>query len=348
MMGQVKSRERALLFRSLEVLFAAGISLPRSLRIMNEQVQGKALKRALEKIEERVLTGVSFSQAVKEFPFLFSDHCRRTLEVAEAAGALPQVLHRLSDYEEKAYQTELLFRQALIYPLWILFVSVVFVVWVPPYLFGELFTMLENSGVELPLLTRFTLFVSKMVSSPIFYLACLVAIFLISRWFAGIRQSPQSRYRLFSLLHANKFLSHQLTALATCRFSRCLEMMSDVGVPITQALKLAGNAAGDPVLKRRMPAAIDVMLNGASLEEALDQTEFFSRPFLSTVKLGQEAGSLSDVLSKIVVLYESELEYRARNITATLEPLAMLGMGVTVGIFIIATMQPLMQLIQGL
>ena len=268
--------------------------------------------------------------------------------MAEAAGALPQVLSRLSDYEEKAYRTEMMFRQAMVYPCWIMFICLVFVVWVPPFLFGELFTLLENSGVELPLLTKVILALSKMAGSPFFYLFSIVAVFFGARAFMSLSSSPRSRYRLYSLLHKNKFVGQQLTALATCRFARCLEMLSDVGVPITQSLKLAGNAAGNPVLKHNMPSAIEAMINGATLEDAMSEADFFSRPFLSTVRLGQEAGSLSQVLSKIVVLYETELEYRARAIISALEPLAMLFMGLTVGVFIIATMSPLMQLIQTL
>lgn len=346
--GSVKIRERALLFRSLEVLFSAGITLPRSLRILAEQVQDAQLKRALEKIEVRIQEGMAFSHAVKEFPYLFSDHCRRTLEVAESAGALPAVLNRLSAYEEKAYQTTLLFRQALIYPAWILLICVGFVVWVPPFLFGELFEMLENSGVELPLLTRIILTLSKICGSPFFYLFAAVGLVFLFRGVRSLAESPRTQYRFFKLLHANRFVGQQLTAIATCRFSRCLEMLAEAGVPITQALKLAGNAAGDPILKRKIPAVIDDLMEGANLEDALAIANFFPRPFLSTVKMGQESGKLSDVLSKIVLLYEAELEYRARSITSAMEPIAMLMMGLTVGVFIVATMSPLMELIKNL
>lgn len=348
MVGKVKIRERALLFRSLEVLFGAGVTLPRSLRILAEQMNDRQLKRALVRIESRVMQGMSFSNAVKEFPYIFSDHCRRTIEVAEASGALPSVLNRLAVYEEKAYQTGLLFRQALVYPLWILLVCTAFVIWVPPYLFGELFSLLENSGIELPLITKIVLFISKVVSSPFFYLVALVAVVFSVRGVVSLAESPRTRYRFYTLLHKNKFVSSQLTAIATCRFARCLEMLSEVGVPMTQALKLAGNAAGDPVLKRRMPAVIDELMVGATVEECLAVAEFFPRPFLSTVKSGQESGKLSDVLSKIVLLYEAELEYRARSIVNALEPLAMLIMGLVVGVFVIATMSPLMELIKSL
>ena len=346
--GSVKIRERALLFRSLEVLFSAGISLPRSLRILAEQVQDAQLKRALEKIEERVQTGMAFSHAVKEFPYLFSDHCRRTIEVAESAGALPTVLNRLSQYEEKAYQTTLLFKQALVYPAWILLVCLIFVVWVPPFLFGELFAMLEKSGVALPWFTRLVLLMSKVCGSPFFYLFMLVVGMFGIKSVMSLAENPRTQYRFYSILHTNRFVSAQLTAIATCRFSRCLEMLSEAGVPMTQALKLAGNAAGDPILKRRIPAVIDELIAGATLEDALALADFFPRPFLSTVKMGQESGKLADVLSKIVLLYEAELEYRARSIMSAMEPLAMLFMGVTVGLFIIATMSPLMELIRNL
>ena len=348
MMGKVKSRERALLFRSLQVLFDAGVTLPRSLRILQEQVKDKALSDALGKIEERVLSGISFSQAVKEWPFLFSDHCRRTIEVAEAAGALPQVLKRLAEFEERSYQTELLFRKALIYPFWIMLVCCVFVLWVPPYLFGELFRLLENSGVELPLISQLVLGFSKVVGSPFFYLFCLVLVILAQRTVVAVRDNPRNQYRLFLLMHHSPALRSHLVALATCRFARCLELMSEVGVPITQTLKLAGNASGDPVLMRRMPEAIDLLIHGATLETSLEATDFFSPTFLSTVRLGQESGSLSEVMSKIALLYEAELEYRAAVLIGALEPLAMLMMGLTVGVFIIATMSPLMSLIQSL
>lgn len=348
MVGSVKIRERALLFRSLEVLFSAGITLPRSLRILKEQAEDPQLKRALETIERRVQEGMAFSHAVKEFPYLFSDHCRRTLEVAESAGALPAVLNRLSVYEEKAYQTTLLFRQALIYPAWILLVCVIFVVWVPPFLFGELFEMLENSGVALPFITRVVLGASKVCASPFFFLMAAVGIFFLIKEIQKLSESPRSQYRFYKLLHSNHFVGQQLTAIATCRFSRCLEMLAEAGVPMTQALKLAGNAAGDPILKRRMPAVIDELMAGVTLEDALAVANFFPRPFLSTVKMGQESGKLSDVLSKIVLLYEAELEYRAKSIMTALEPLAMLLMGLTVGVFIIATMSPLMELIRTL
>lgn len=348
MMGKVRSRERALLFRSLQVLFDAGVTLPRSLRILQEQVKDKALSDALAKIEERVLSGISFSQSVKEWPFLFSDHCRRTIEVAEASGALPQVLKRLAEFEEKAYQTELLFRRALIYPFWILFVCCIFVLWVPPYLFGELFRLLENSGVELPLLSRMVLGFSKVVGSPFFYLFCLLLLILGHRLVVAVRDNPRNQYRLFLLMHHSPVLHSHLVALATCRFARCLELMSEVGVPITQTLKLAGNASGDPLLMRRMPEAIDMLIHGATLETSLDATDFFTPTFLSTVRLGQESGALSEVMSKIALLYEAELEYRAEILIGALEPLAMLMMGLTVGVFIIATMSPLMTLIQSL
>ena len=130
---------------------------------------------------------------------------------------------------------------------------------------------------------------------------------------------------------------------ASCELGR-----SQHALRVAQALKLAGNAAGDPVLKRRMPAVIDELMVGATVEECLAVAEFFPRPFLSTVKSGQESGKLSDVLSKIVLLYEAELEYRARSIVNALEPLAMLIMGLVVGVFVIATMSPLMELIKSL
>ena len=348
MLGQSKSRERALLFRSLEVLFSAGVSLPRSLRVLAKQTEDKSLSRILSRIEKRLLTGSSFSNAIREEALFFNDHSRRTIEVAEVSGSLPQVLRRLSEYEEKTYKTELQLRQALIYPCWIMLVCLIFVVWVPPYLFGELFKLLESSGLELLLLTRLVLGLAKITGNPIFYIVFVGGIFAFVHFVAKVNQSPQSRFLLYRVLHGHEFLSRQLTALATCKFARCLEMMAEAGVPITQSLKLAGNAAGDPILKRLMPEAINNMLHGATLEEALSHLSFFPKSFMSTIRLGEESGALPRVLSKIVVLYETELEYRANSIIAVLEPLAMLLMGIIVAIFIVATMSPLMQLVKDL
>lgn len=346
--GRIGHRDRAVFFRSLAVMFSVGISLYRALRLLRGHTGNIHLHKAIVGIEDAVRSGASFSEGISRYPKIFSEHIRTTMRVAESTGSLPQVLDQVAQHEESAYRTDLNIRQALIYPIWILIVVVIFVFWVPPFLFGELFAMLERSGVELPLITRAMLTMSHLASNPLFYVVTFAMVFGTVWWIRRALEKPKNRLELYRVLHRTPAIDNNLRALASCRFARAFGMMSDAGVPMVNALELAANSCNDPLLAHRIKISTEAMIAGAPVANALDQMEFFPPLFITTVEVGQETGRIGDILKRVVKLYEVELEYRSEVLLAAIEPLAMMIMGLFVGGTIAATMIPLMRLLDKL
>lgn len=344
----VSRRDRAVFFRSLSVMFSAGISLQQGLRMLSQQLENSRMQAAASGIEQALKMGHSFSNAIERYPELFEQLHRRTIRVAEASGSLPRAMERVAVHEEKAHRAEMQLRQAMIYPVWILTACLVFVVVVPPWLFRELFGVIERSGVELPMITMAVMGFSKLLTTPLFYLFLIPTLAGLG-WAAWKAWSKEEfRCYVYSLAHEIWGLGPALKARASARFARSLEMMTEVGIPLNQAFLMAANATADPVLEKKAPLAVERLLNGATVAGALASTEYFPSLFLQAVEVGSEAGANHHILDKVADIFDTELEYRTGILLAALEPMAMLFMGIAVGITIISTMIPMMKIVQTL
>lgn len=329
-------------------MFSVGISIYRALKLLRGQTGNPDLQSAIVGIENAVRGGSSLSDGVSRYPKVFSQHIRTTMEMAESSGSLPLILEEIANHEEAAYRTELNIRKALVYPVWIMVVVVVFVFWVPPFLFGELFAMLERSDVELPLISKVMLGFSQLAGHPLFYIFTIAVLASVIFAVRRILSTPAMRFDLYRNLHRIPVLRGNLTALASCRFARSFGMMIDAGVPVIKALEQATLATDDPVLSDRLGTARAALVDGATVADAIDRMEYFPSLFVTTLEVGQESGQIGPILKRVVTLYEVELEYRSELLLATLEPLAMMVMGLFVGASIAATMIPLMRLVQTL
>ncbi len=344
----VNHHDLAVFFRSLSVMFDAGLSLQQGLALLSQQLESRPLQQAAESMNRSIKSGLSFSQAVSRFPDLFPDLHTNMVRVAEISGGLPMVLARLADHEEKAYRTSIRARSALVYPMWILLVSLVFVVLVPPWLFRELFGLLARAEVELPLITRAMMSLSQVMASVDFYLVLGSGTFLLAHAVRHSWQKPALRLDWTRRAMSVWGLGPALRSLATARFARALEVMTAVGIPMQQAFALAGQASANPVCEEKAHQAVEGLLAGLPPSEALLETRFFPMLFIHAVKVGSESGELPRMLAKAADLYDEDLSYRANILLAALEPLTMLAMGLMVGVTIIATMTPMLRLIQSL
>lgn len=347
MKGRVSHRDLAVFFRSFSLLFRAGVSLDKALILLAAQSEAPHLADACSSVAHALRRGVSLSQALGRFPNAFPELHLAMIRVAEESGGLPVVLERIAVHEEKAHSTFLQVRGALVYPICVLTACLLFVLVIPPWLSRELFGVLDRSGVELPLLTRAVLAFSAALHNPV-TLAAAAGLLLLGATLAS-RALRQPRYRLalWETLMELWGLGPALKALATARFSRSLEVALVAGVPLDLALRLAAKATGNPVLDRAAPRAVEALLDGASLPGCLSELGFFPAPFLMALEVGCETGQPSVMVAKVAQMYELELEHRAGLLISTLEPLVILFMGVTVGVTVIATMVPLMRLLDS-
>lgn len=337
-----------LFYRSLATLLTAGVRIDRALDLLSQQDDDPHMAHISRDMCERVSRGHALSEAMAKWPREFSELDQKLAQVGEMTGNIDQLLERLAAYEESRRAVTMRVKSALTYPFFIFLLTLAALVVLPPYLFAGLFRLIESLGVDIPLLTRIVLIFAKVVSSPFFLVAAALGIAAAVKILPGVLERPPVRLRLARIGLRLPVLGKALQIIAVTRFARALEIMINCGVSIDDCLKMAFIASGNPVLVERRNDALETLFSGTTLSQALDETGFFPSAFLQVVSSGEESGRLPELLSRICDMYDVQLAHTLETVVAAVEPAMMVMMGGFVGIFIIASMQPMSQILQKL
>lgn len=338
----------SLFFRSLAVMVAAGVPLDRSLDHLGAQADQAAMARLSADLARQISAGIPLSRAFASHSGVFSPLQVRMLAVGERTGNLDVVLARLATYEEKRRATAMKVKSALTYPLFLIVLATFMLIVLPPYMFGGLFAMIATSGVEPPLLTRLVIAVSDFIRTPVFWLLLGGGVVGLVKLAPSLWQRPELRVLVYEELRKAPGAGRFLQILATSRFARALELQLHVGESPLVGLQMACEASGNPLLEASVNEVVSALKGGETLVDSLAVSGFFPRTFLDLVRAGEESAQLPEMLGRSALLYETDLDQAIDAFTSLLEPLVMLVMGVIVGIVVIATMLPMMTLLQNL
>jgi len=339
---------RVVWFRSLATMVTAGINLDRALRLLGQQSEDPAMTMVSEGLSDMVLSGMSLSNGMALYPASFSKMQYRLVQMGENAGVMDKVLRELSHYEEKERDTVLKVKSALTYPAFIFAVAFLVLIIVPPYMMGGLFQMIEGSGVEPPLITKIVMAGTNMTRSPIFYLLLIgggtAAWFLLP----PLLRKPHIRKKLAHNILGLPVAGKVYRTLGVARFTRALAVQLDCGISPLFAIQLAADASDNPVLDERIGTGIDFLREGGTVAESLEKVDFFPRLMIKMVQVGEESASLPDLLNRTAEMYETDLDAILDAFTSLLEPMVMVVMGFIVGVLVLASMLPMMQVLQNL
>ncbi len=339
---------RVVWFRSLATMVTAGINLDRALRLLAQQSEDKAMTQVSEGLADMVSAGMQLSSAMALYPNSFAKLQYRLVQMGERAGVMDKVLNELSFYEEKERNTLLKVKSALTYPAFIFAVAFLILVIVPPYMMEGLFQMIKGSGVKPPLITRIVMVGTNATRSPIFY------FLLVAGGAAGwillppLLRKPAVKKRLARFILSLPVAGKVYRTLSVARFTRALAVQLDCGISPLHAIQLSADATDNPVLDETIERAIDGLREGGTVAESLEAAEFFPRLMIKMVQVGEESASLPDLLTRTAEMYESDLDAILDAFTALLEPMVMVVMGFIVGVLVLASMLPMMQVLQNL
>lgn len=339
---------RVLLFRSLATIVGAGLTLHGGLNLLGQPGEEPQLEAVARGLARRVERGQPLSRAMRDFPESFGSFECNLIQVAEKSGRLHLVLDRLATRLEESHRVTMKVRGALVYPSLLLMACLALMVLAPPYLLAGQLEMLKNSGAEPPALTRMLMTFSDLVRSPFFLLGLGGAAVGLGWLVRSLLRRPGPRLAASRRALRVPYLGPVLKLLASSRFARSLALQLESGVLLSEAMPLAAQASGQPVLEEEMKACVQALFDGAALGQALGRSTVFPRGFVPMVETGEASGRSAFTLAWLADFYDLELEAALGRFTAAFEPVMLVSMGMMVAVTLLGTLLPTLNLVEGM
>jgi type IV pilus assembly protein PilC len=340
---RVKARDLTIATRQFSTMVSSGMSLLRSLYVLEEQAASDKLRGALAEIRRDVEGGISLSDALGRHPDVFNELYLAMVAAGETGGILEDTLRRVADQLEKDESLRRQVKSAMVYPALIggfaLVVLLALVVFLVP-VFERIFA---DFGGQLPAVTRFTVWLSDTLTGRWYVVLALVALAVVGfrRWKATARGREQwDRLKLRFPFQIGAIV--QKVALA--RFSRTYAALIAAGVPMLEAIDITGRTSGNKVIEGAMTAVRESVKRGGSITAPMrEEPAAFPAMVTQMIAVGEETGSLDAMLSKIADFYEDEVDAAVKALTSILEPLMIIVVGAIVGFIVVAMYLPMFE-----
>lgn len=328
--------------RQLATMITAGLPLVQSLDILANQIEDKNLKVIVKEIKEKIEGGSRFADALKDYPHCFDALYVNLVVAGEEGGTLDTVLIRLASYMEKTEKLKKKVKSAMIYPISIIVVAIGVVSVLLLFVIPVFETMFKDMGASLPAPTEIVIAMSKLLKATIHFLIGIVvlAFFMFRRYYrteAGRRKVDRTTLKvpLFGTLTIKA---------SVARVTRTLATLLSSGVAILDSLVIVAKVAGNKIVEDALVVARLRISEGKSMSEPLEQSGVFPPMVVQMVQVGESTGALDNMLNKIADFYEDDVDTMVTNLTALMEPIIMIILGVVLGGLIIAMYLPIFKL----
>ncbi|MGN7478844.1 type II secretion system F family protein [Solibacillus silvestris] len=344
---KVKAQDFVIYCRQFATLIRAGVSLVEATSILAKQATSKPLKRALEKVEEDIRTGVPFSDAVRKHPKVFPELFVNMMRSGEATGNIDETLERLANSYEKSFRLIKKVQSTLTYPAMLLVLIVIVVFFMLIFIVPTFVESFEQMDAELPAITVITVALGEWLRQywwlPISAVAIAVAVF---QYF--YRNNERFYYTIHYMLLKLPIFGPLLQKTAIARLTRNLSSLFSSAVPILQALTISEKVSGNPVVGKVILDARASLEKGSTLTDPLEQSWIFPPMVTSMTRIGESTGSLDYMLEKIADFYEEEVDRSVDTLKSLIEPLMIVLLAGAVGIIVAAIFLPMFSLYENM
>jgi type IV pilus assembly protein PilC len=341
--ARVKDKDLAIYTRQFSTMINAGLPVAQCLAILAEQGDSPVLRDITTKISRDVEGGMTLADSFRKHPTVFNDLFINMLQVGEAGGALDTVLVRLSTYIEKAASLKRKVKSAMVYPLTIMSVATLVVIFMMTFIIPTFATMFSNLGAELPLPTQIVIAVSNFTRSYI-----LLIIAAIASGSVALRKYYKTDHGslvIDRLLLKLPVVSPLVRKVAIARFTRTLGTLVACGVPILEGLRITAKTAGNRVVEGAVMQARAAVAAGRTVAEPLRATPVFPPMVVQMINVGEQTGSMEEMLVKVAEFYDEEVDTAVASLTALLEPAMIVFLGIVIGGLVIALYLPIFKLV---
>lgn len=328
--------------RQFGTMINAGLPLIQCLEILSTQSENAALRKAIGEVKIQVEGGSTFSDALRKHPKIFDDLYVNMVHAGEVGGLLDTILGRLSKHIEKAMKLKGQIKSAMVYPAAIVgiaaIVITVLMIWVIP-VFEKMFKDMSGGKMALPAPTQLVIDMSNFAQASWYIIlgvivGCVVGL---KKYYA----TPQGRLVIDKFLLKLPVFGDLIRKASVAKFTRTLGTLLASGVPLLEALTICAKTSGNKVVEGALLEAKVSISGGKTISEPLAKSGTFPKMVTHMIAVGESTGALDSMLGKIADFYEDEVDEAVTNLTALLEPMMMVFLGVTVGFIVVAMYLPI-------
>lgn len=334
----VKVGDMSLFSRQLASMIGAGIPVTRAIAIIATQMNNKSFKEALENVAKNVETGMALTDAFGGYPHIFDDLFISLIESGEIGGMLEDSLLRISDQMYKDKKIKDAVTSATFYPKIVLSFAGLILVAMVTFLVPTFQGMTEGND-DIPLITKIIYdFSDSFRANWYFYILGIIIFVIVMK---VIFNSPKGQV-LWDKIKIKVPLIGPINYLTlVARFSRTLSTLLGGGIPVVQALTSSGDTSGNSMVARKVREATIKIEQGSKISDEIRALDLFPNTVVHMINIGEETGQLPELLDRIAMFYEDEVEIKTKGLSTILEPIMLIGVGLVVGGMLIALYMPI-------
>lgn len=339
----IKAMDIAMITRQIATMLAAGVPLVTTIEMLGRGHEKQKMRELLSLILSEVQSGIPLSDALRPHRRYFDDLYVDLVAAGEHSGSLDAVFDRIATYREKAEALKSKIKKAMFYPAAVVIVAILVTTLLLLFVVPQFEDIFKGFGAELPAFTQMIIGISRFLQSSwyIFFAAIVVSIWLFVR---AHRNSQMFRDRIDELVLKIPIIGEILHKAAMARFSRTLATTFAAGVPLIDGMESAAGASGNAVYRSALLKVRQEVMAGMQMNIAMRTTGLFPDMLIQMVMIGEESGSLDNMLNKVANIYEMQVDDAVDGLSSLIEPIMMVVIGTLVGGLIVGMYLPIFQM----
>jgi type IV pilus assembly protein PilC len=329
--------------RQMATMIEAGIPIIQSFDIVAKGQSNKRMKDLIESIKKDVESGSTLAEALKKFPAFFNDLFCNLVDAGEKSGSLDVMLDKVATYKEKVETIKKKIKKALTYPMAVLVVAFLVTAGLLIFVVPQFESLFKGFGAQLPAFTQVVVQLSKIFQT--YWYVIFGSLFAAIYGFVyALKNSPHFAHTVDRTLLKVPIVGTILVQAAIARFTRTLSITFAAGLPLVEALNAVAGATGNIVYSQATVGIQEEISSGQQMHLAMENTHLFPGMVIQMVAIGEESGTLENMLSKVADFYEEAVDNSVDALSSLLEPMIMTILGVLVGGLVIAMYLPIFKL----
>jgi len=341
--SRISAKDIAVFSRQLATMLKSGVPLVMALQIISGGLKNPRMRTVVDKIRANIESGSSLHEALEEYPVQFDELYTNLVKAGESAGVLDTILDNIATHKERIESIKGKIKKALYYPAAVIAVAIIVSSILLIYVIPQFESIFQSFGADLPAFTRMVVNASHFMQEYGIYVllavvAAIVGIVMVKK------RSTRFAHTIDRTSLKLPIVGNILEQAAIARFCRTLAVTFAAGVPLVDALKIVSGATGNRVFDMAANRIREDVAVGHQLQMAMQQVGIFPAMVIQMAAIGEESGSLDEMLLKVAEAYEEEVSNAVDALSSLLEPLIIVFVGIVVGTMVIAMYLPIFKM----